>query len=184
MSAQLKFRFLQFLRSDNGARTEISEYILIFNFWFFNLKKLLKKIKLRFRQAIRVPNCSHWAVFQVIGQAWNNLACHCETTLPWLDFFFNAMRIYGGRRLYDLFSLNFAGPSFDNIRRENRKGVMFVSREHAEIFKIVADIYIDAKMRLGSLELSQLYLLKMKPRWGFGCLGRLGEILCWVFVDL
>jgi hypothetical protein len=34
-----------------------------------------------------------------------------------------AMKIYGGQRMCDLFSLNFAGPSYNTIRRENRKGV-------------------------------------------------------------
>ena len=59
--------------------------------------------------------------------------------------FSQAMRVYGGRRLCDLFSLNFARPSFDTIRRDNRKGVMFMSGEHAEIFESIASIYVDAK---------------------------------------
>jgi hypothetical protein len=37
--------------------------------------------------------------------------------------FMQAMKIYGGRRMCDLFTLNFAAPSFNTIRRENRKGV-------------------------------------------------------------
>ena len=63
--------------------------------------------------------------------------------------FLPAMRIFGGRRLCNLFSLNFAGPSFDSIQRESRKGVMFLLGKHVEIFKIVANIYIDAKTILG-----------------------------------
>ena len=59
------------------------------------------------------------------------------------------MRIYGGRRLCDLFALNYAGPSFDTIRRECRKGVQFVAGEHADIFKSIARIYADAKAALG-----------------------------------
>ena len=59
------------------------------------------------------------------------------------------MRVYGGRRLCDLFALNFAGSSFDSIRRDSRKGVMFVSGEHADIFKSIASIYVDAKAALG-----------------------------------
>ena len=66
---------------------------------------------------------------------------YCENT----KCFSQAMRIYGGRRLCDLFSLNFAGPSYDSIRRDSRKGVTFVSGEHADIFSSIASIYIDAK---------------------------------------
>ena len=62
---------------------------------------------------------------------------------------FTSMRIYGGRHLCDLFALNFVGPSFDSIRRESRKGVMFVSGEHVDIFKSVASIYMDAKAAHG-----------------------------------
>ena len=63
--------------------------------------------------------------------------------------FAQAMRIYGGRRLCDLFALNFAGPSFDSTRRESRKGVMFVAGEHAEIFKSIAKNFSDAKAAHG-----------------------------------
>ena len=59
------------------------------------------------------------------------------------------MKIYGERRLCDLFALNFAAPSFDSIRRESKKGVMFVSGKHAEIFTSIANIYIDAKAAHG-----------------------------------
>ena len=63
--------------------------------------------------------------------------------------FAQAMRIYGGRRLCDLFALDFTGPSFDSIRRESRKGVLFVFGEHEEIFQSIASIYIDAKAAHG-----------------------------------
>ena len=59
------------------------------------------------------------------------------------------MRIYNGRRLYDLFALNFVGPSFNSIWRESRKGVMFISWEHAKIFKSIVAIYTDAKKMHG-----------------------------------
>ena len=64
-------------------------------------------------------------------------------------YFAQAMRIYGGRRLCDLFALNFAGPSYDSIRRESRKGVAFIAGEHAEIFQYIASIYTDAKSAHG-----------------------------------
>jgi hypothetical protein len=56
-----------------------------------------------------------------------------------------AMKVYGGRRMCDLFALNYSGPSYSTIRRDNKKGIQHVSGEHGEIFAIVADIYKDAK---------------------------------------
>ena len=56
-----------------------------------------------------------------------------------------AMRIYEGRRLCDLFALNFVGPSYNSICRESRKRVTFISGEHAEIFQAIASICTDAK---------------------------------------
>lgn len=61
--------------------------------------------------------------------------------------FGQTMRIYG--QLCDLFAFNFARPSFDSIRRESRKGVIFVGGEHADIFKSIAKIYRDAKAAHG-----------------------------------
>jgi hypothetical protein len=49
----------------------------------------------------------------------------------------------------DLFSLNFAGPSYNTIRRENRKGIQFIAGEHAIIFQCVASIYMEAKKAHG-----------------------------------
>jgi len=45
--------------------------------------------------------------------------------------------------------LNFARTSYDSIRRESRKGVMFISGEHAKFFESIAKIYTDAKTALG-----------------------------------
>jgi hypothetical protein len=55
------------------------------------------------------------------------------------------MKIFGGRRMCDLFSLNYAGPNFSTIRRQNQKGVHFMPGKHASIFKAVAEIYKAAK---------------------------------------
>jgi len=46
-------------------------------FEFLNLKKNIIK-KIRFRQAVRVPDYSLWPGFLVTGQAQNSLACHWE----------------------------------------------------------------------------------------------------------
>jgi hypothetical protein len=59
--------------------------------------------------------------------------------------FCHAMKVYGGRRMCDLFSLNFAAPSFSTVKRDNKKGVRFLAGEHGVIFKCVADIYVEAK---------------------------------------
>ena len=47
--------------------------------------------------------------------------------------------------MYDFFTLNYRGPSNSTTKRENRKGVVFVSGEHAEVFRSVAEIYKQAK---------------------------------------
>lgn len=59
--------------------------------------------------------------------------------------FCQAMKVYGGRRMCDLFSLNFAAPSYSTVKRENIKGVRFVAGEHPLIFQSVARIYREAK---------------------------------------
>jgi hypothetical protein len=51
------------------------------------------------------------------------------------------MKMYGGRRMVDLYSLNMYGPSYDTIKRENKKRVHFVPGEHRDIFRCVADIF-------------------------------------------
>jgi hypothetical protein len=55
------------------------------------------------------------------------------------------MKIFGGRRMCDLFALNYAGPNFSTIKRQNQKGVHFMHGEHASIFKAVVEIYKAAK---------------------------------------
>lgn len=37
--------------------------------------------------------------------------------------FAQAMKIYGGKQMCDLFALNFGGPSYDCTKRKNKKGV-------------------------------------------------------------
>lgn len=59
--------------------------------------------------------------------------------------FAETMRMFGGKRMCDLFALNYDGPSYDTVKRDTRKGVHFVSGEHAQIFSNVADIYRKAK---------------------------------------
>lgn len=56
-----------------------------------------------------------------------------------------AMKVYGGRRMCDLFALNYSGLSYSTIKRDNKKGIQHVSGEHGEIFAAVAEIYKDAK---------------------------------------
>ena len=64
--------------------------------------------------------------------------------------FARAMKMYGDRRTIDLFSLNMCGPSYDIVRRENKKGVHFVQfREHQQISCCVADIYRKAMTAQG-----------------------------------
>jgi len=45
--------------------------------------------------------------------------------------FTQATKMYGGKRMVDLFSLNYGGPKMSTVVRENRKGVQFVPSEHA-----------------------------------------------------
>ena len=48
--------------------------------------------------------------------------------------------------MVDLFSLYMCSPSYNTVRRKNRKGIHFVPREHWEIFKCVAEIYMKVKI--------------------------------------
>ena len=59
--------------------------------------------------------------------------------------FSQAMKMYGGRRMCDLFSLNFASPNYSSTKRVNQKGDQFVPGEHIDIFWSVAQIYKEAK---------------------------------------
>ena len=63
--------------------------------------------------------------------------------------FSQAMKMYGGRRMCELFSLNFAGPTYSTTKRVNQKGVQFVAGEHVDIFRSVAQIYEQAKQAHG-----------------------------------
>ena len=60
-----------------------------------------------------------------------------------------AMKIYGGRRMCDLFALNYAGPSYSSIKRENKKGVKFIAGEHEALFAQISNIYVEAKKTHG-----------------------------------
>lgn len=51
--------------------------------------------------------------------------------------------------MVDLFSLNFAGPSYSQVKWDIKKGVEFIPGEHPEIFAVVASIYKDAKVQHG-----------------------------------
>jgi hypothetical protein len=55
--------------------------------------------------------------------------------------FARAMKMYSGRRMVDLYSLNMYGPSYDIVKRENKKGVHFVPGEYQDIFRCVVGIY-------------------------------------------
>ena len=65
--------------------------------------------------------------------------------------FSQAIKMYGGRRMCDLFSLNFGGPNYSFTKRVNQKGVQFVPGEHVDIFRSVAQIYKQAKETYGIL---------------------------------
>lgn len=47
--------------------------------------------------------------------------------------------------MIDIFSMNFAGPSYSQVKRDLSKGVQFIHDEHIESFATVAQIYKDAK---------------------------------------
>lgn len=61
-----------------------------------------------------------------------------------MKYFTQAMKVYGGRRMCNLFALNFARPHYSTIKRDLKKGVQFLLSEHSNIFKAIARIYIDA----------------------------------------
>ena len=46
----------------------------------------------------------------------------------------------------DLFALNYSGPIYNTIKRDNKKCIQHVSGEHGETFAIVAKILKDAKV--------------------------------------
>ena len=59
--------------------------------------------------------------------------------------FAQAIKIYRGKRMCDLFLLNFAAPSYNTMKHENKKGVQFKAGEHAILFQYITCIYQDAK---------------------------------------
>jgi hypothetical protein len=61
--------------------------------------------------------------------------------------FAQIMKIYGGRRMYDLFTLNFVGPSWSTVKCENQKGVQFTLGEHRQVSQSVAEVYRHAKLK-------------------------------------
>jgi hypothetical protein len=85
-----------------------------------------------------------WDFFRDVVQNLNRKKAglrYSKNTKP----FAQAMKIFGGRRMCDLFALNYAGPNFSTIKRQNQKGVHFMPGKHASIFKAVAKIYKGAK---------------------------------------
>ena len=60
-----------------------------------------------------------------------------------------AMKVYGGRRMCDLFALNYARPSYSTITRDNKKGIQHVPSKYGEIFAPIVEIYKDAKAAHG-----------------------------------
>ena len=54
------------------------------------------------------------------------------------------MKIYGGRRMYDLFVFNYTGSSFSTIKRQNTKLICFIVDEHLVLFIQVTKIYENA----------------------------------------
>jgi hypothetical protein len=55
------------------------------------------------------------------------------------------MKIYEGRRMCDLFTLNFIAPSYSIVKRKNKKTIRFILGEHTALFEGVAKIYSVAK---------------------------------------
>ena len=44
----------------------------------------------------------------------------------------------------NLFALNYVGPSFSSIKRQNKKSICFIAGEHSVLFIQVAKIYENA----------------------------------------
>ena len=100
--------------------------------------------------------------------------------------FSQAMKIYGGRRMCELFSLNFAGPTYSTTKRVNQKGVHFVAGEHVDIFQSVAHLSVIILTSLhpkslisdGELFLQQRFLFSLDC----GNYGLHTEIMLWVTI--
>lgn len=63
--------------------------------------------------------------------------------------FAQVMKVYGGKRMIDVFNLNYCGPNLSTVKRDHKKGVQYIPGEHLEIFASVAEIYRKAKLALG-----------------------------------
>jgi len=56
------------------------------------------------------------------------------------------MKGYGGKRMCDIFSLNYSRPHYSIVKKDYKKEVQFIPVEHSEIFVLVAEIYKKAKV--------------------------------------
>ena len=55
--------------------------------------------------------------------------------------FSQAMKLYGGKQMCDLFTLNFSGPNYSSTKCVNHKGVQFILGKYVDIFWSMAEIY-------------------------------------------
>ena len=60
--------------------------------------------------------------------------------------FCQAMKMYGGRHMIDLFNINYNGLSYSTVKQENKKGVQFIQGVLSNIFQSVAKIYKAGKL--------------------------------------
>ena len=60
-----------------------------------------------------------------------------------------AMKVYRGQRMCDLFALKYCGSSYSTVKTYAKKGVQHVPGEHGEIFAALAEIYNNAKVAHG-----------------------------------
>lgn len=56
-----------------------------------------------------------------------------------------AMKVYGGHKMCNLFAWNYCGPNYNTVKRENKKSIQHEPGEHRDIFAAFAGIYRDAK---------------------------------------
>jgi hypothetical protein len=91
------------------------------------------------------------ALWDFLRDVANNLNCkkqeHCFSKNT--KSFCQAIKVYGGCCMYDLFSLNFEALSFSLVKRHNKRGVRFIAGEYAAIFQCVANIYVEEKATHG-----------------------------------
>ena len=72
-----------------------------------------------------------WDFLQDVAQNLNRDSQSNRYTLN-TKCFAQTMKVYGGRRMCDLFALNFVGPNYSTIKRDLKKGVRILPGEHAE----------------------------------------------------